>query len=128
MEISQVLDELRTKFPACHSIAYADITTSMILGISARKPVPQERWDGMCDTAVEMLSGDAAARICQVLSGTTATDIQYVIIVEGFEFGLFIKSETNPADAFCCLFAHSLPLDAFIVMAQEHLALIEQVA
>ena len=121
MNIAERLDSMRKAFPAFSTLAYADISTGMILYASAESELRQEHLDALCATAVEMLQGAAATQVAQALGAEDAGDIHEAIIMEPGEIGIFLKSTCNPADALCCVGRPSIDLAAFRSLARDHL-------
>ena len=122
MRLSEKLDELREKFPACQVLAFADNSTGMVLCSSSAEKLRQERLDALCDRAIEALGGDAAtcvrAAVKQLEGG-----IFKAITIEPAEVGIFLKSKTNPDDVLCCVCSPAVALEEFISSAYENLTL-----
>lgn len=104
MQIPAQLDQIRAEHSACSILAYADIGAGMILAKSADDVLAQERWDGLCLTAKELLAGAPGVEGAKALDAT-ADDITYAIVIEAAEVGLFVRSNLNPDDACCCVCA-----------------------
>lgn len=118
-EISSILDGLRGQFPACSSIAYADLSAGMILAISSDADVPQETWDDLCATAVDLLKGPVAGRLSGLLSD--GAGVCQAIISQDRELGIFVKSDANCDDAFACICAPDIAVQGFVASAQRQL-------
>lgn len=116
MAIAAILDNLRHAFPGCHYAAYADLSAEMVLATSAKTKMTQEYWDGLCSTAVDMLGGDVAQRVADLLEIDAKTGIFHAVLADGQDLGVFVRSVSNPADALCCVCAPDAPLQK--VMAQ----------
>jgi hypothetical protein len=86
------LDALRAAFPACLVLAYADLSTTMILAASARTPQPREDLDALAREAGAALAdgGTVAARL-------TSLDTR-----------LYLRAEPDAAEAYCCVFPASV--------------------
>lgn len=123
MNIASTLEKIRRDFPACETLAYADISTNNVLSSSAETTLRQEHLNDLCNTAVDMLTGPSAAQVARVWEeGQTASpDVYQAIIVEAAEVGIFLRSASNPTDALCCVCQPSIDIPAFIATARQRL-------
>lgn len=125
MSIAAILDNLRKDYPGCHYVAYTDLNAGMVLATSANHPMTQEYWDGLSETAVDMLHGDVAHRVGQALAIKAENSIYHAILSDGPDLGVFVRSVSNPGDALCCVCAPSVPLSNVIDRMQKCLAEID---
>ncbi|MDA3856964.1 MAG: hypothetical protein PF480_01665 [Roseovarius sp.] len=102
-------------------MAYADMSTNMILSTSAEIALRQEHINSLCNTAMEMLGGHSTSQLRNVLGGGRDTDIFQVIIIEPTEVGIFLRSTTSPTEALCCVCSPSINLGPFLAGARHHL-------
>lgn len=86
------LDALRAVFPACLVLAYADLSTSMILSASARTPQPREDLDAL------------AAAACTVLEAPVAE----AAVLTPQDSRFFLRAEPGGHEVFCCVFPASV--------------------
>lgn len=123
MNIASTLEEIRRDFPACGTLAYADISTNNVLSSSADTPLKQEHLNDLCNTAVDMLAGPSAAQVARVWEDAQSTppDVYQAIIVEAAEVGIFLRSASNPTDALCCVCHPSIDIPGFIAVARQRL-------
>ncbi len=124
MNISESLTALRHKFSDCMTVAFADISTGMVLSSSSQDHLNQEHLDALCATATDMLSGDTARRISTVFDD--ASDVQQAIIFEATEIGIFLKSAHGSSDALCCACRPSIDLAEFLRHAHQHFCDLEK--
>lgn len=120
MSIARTLDSLRQAFPECRTVAYADISTSMILSTSSDDALRQEHLDALCETAVDMLDGTGAPPLADLL-GKGDGGVFQVIVMDPAEVGIFLKSTTTPTDALCCLCSPRIDTGSFIPHARRYL-------
>ncbi len=125
MTVTESLDALRSQYIDCQTVAFADISTGMILSASSQEHLNQEHLDALCATASEMLSGNTGARISAVLGNASTTEIQQVIIFEAQEVGVFLRSTHSAADALCCACLPSIDLVRFLKDAQTEFLKLE---
>jgi hypothetical protein len=111
-QISTQLDNLRLAFPECRAIAYADLGAQMILVKSSAAEVPQERWDELCVTGFDLMSGEPAQLALRAMSSGTVAAQALVIQVE--EMAVFLRSGWNEDDAIFCVADLTLPVRAFV--------------
>ena len=121
MDNAAWLDRLRRDFPACRLVAFADLTTGMVLSSSADIPVAQERLDRLCATAVQLLGGESAVRVSRAAGQDDTGWLGHAMAIDGGEIGLFVRSSQEPNDALCCLCDVAEELDALIVAATRSL-------
>lgn len=121
MNITERLDCVRQEFPECQVVAYADISTNMILSTSAAIELRQEHVDSLCDIAVDVLGGQSSSPLRGVLGGHSGSDVFQVIIIEPAEVGVFLRSTTSPIEALCCVCSPLIDLGKFIAGARLHL-------
>ncbi len=121
MKLAEKLDQLRQKFPECQTLAFADISTGMVLCSSAAETSRQEYLDSLCDVAVDMLNRDSAKRVNDAFAREDDAGIYQAIIIETAEIGVFLKSTNNPSEALCGVCTPGIELEAFIQGARENL-------
>ncbi len=121
MDIIERLDNLRREFPTCSLAAFTDLSTGTILGASSQNPVPQERLDRLCLTAAEMLFGGSARRIAETLDTKDPDPFCFSLAIEHSELTLFLRSETETADALCCVCHPQVNLKEFLNSARKNL-------
>lgn len=125
MDVTESLDALRGKFADCLTVAFADISTGMVLASSSQDQLNQEHLDALCATATEMLTGKTASRISTVLAQGEPSDIQQAVIYESMEIGVFLKSARTPTDALCCACRPGIGLAEFLEQAHRHFSDLE---
>jgi len=126
MTITERLECVRLEFPECKTVAYADISTNMVLSTSAEIALRQEHINSLCNTAVEMLGGHSTSQLRNVLGEGRDTDVFQVIIIEPTEVGIFLRSTMRPTEALCCVCSPSIKLGPFLAGARRHLDKIGQ--
>lgn len=124
MSIARHLQKVRDVFPGCHVLAYADLSTNTVLAVSSDTELMQEHYNALCERAVRVLNGPATTSLMTALDGTDAPIARHAIVCAADELTIFIKSESNGADAFCCQCDPEIALQAFLDCANEKLSLI----
>lgn len=105
------LDRLRASFAECGTIAFADLSTQMVLVTDSAADLPREALDRLCGEASLML-GAGKSPAPGHTDGTTAVVSQ----AEGLR--IFMRASDVPSDALCCVCAPGLDLTAFLADAR----------
>lgn len=95
----------------------------MVMGFSTRLKLPQEQLDQLCQTAVDLLTGDIAS---QFLAGSTETIVQSAVLIDGNNVELFFRSAIHPAEVLCCDCTTQIDIRKFTETAQYVLAIITE--
>lgn len=99
MTISATLDMIRARHSGCKTLAYADLSTRMILCASSADAPRQEYLDALCMTGVDMLDGDVSAQMAPAITCEAAPDIQHAVILQPHEIVVFVRSRLHREDA-----------------------------
>jgi hypothetical protein len=121
MTIAQRMQSVRDAFPECRLVAFADLAAGMVLSVSSESSRMQEEMNGLCATAVETLGGHTTGHLAPVFARAAAPGIFEVIIMERREIGVFLRSTTQPNDAFCCVCTPDIALADFLSVARKAL-------
>lgn len=124
MSIVGHLKKVRDAFPECRVLAYADISTKTVLAVSSENELMQEHYNALCERAVRVLNGPATTALLSVLNASEPPDAPHVILRSKDMLTVFLKSETNAADAFCCQCGPNISVQAFLECARNELSLI----
>lgn len=113
ISISDELDALRSRLNGCRLAAFADISTKMVLRVSADPKPRQEEIEAMCDLAAGCLDSkslptffDGEAPFTAVVAGKT-------------ESQFFIRSLTDPSDALIVIVAEPVEQTQVWAAAQD---------
>lgn len=118
MNVAERLHGLRGEVPGCEALAFADLSTGLVLCASSGQKKPQEWFDRICQAAIEALDGAFARRASVVISDGRATGIgQAIQLVDG-ELRLFLRSEAVPSEALCCVCATDVAVDDLAARAR----------
>ena len=83
--VQEALNALCDKFDGCETLAYADLSTRMVLVTNSKTPESQDTLNALCQEADLLLkSGDCA------ISGSAG------------QMHLFVRATKEPSDALCC--------------------------
>jgi len=96
--VNESLGAVVKAFPQAHLVAFADLSSRMILSSTGPLSTTQEYLDRLCDQA-----------------RTSFDDPLFSLSVEAFgEPSIFLRSDVEPADALCCICDHGIDLPAFV--------------
>ena len=84
--VQDALNALCEQFDGCETLAFADLSTHMVLVTNSQTPESQDTLNAICQEAGLLLQdGDSA------MSGTAQ------------QIRLFVKAQDEPSDALCCV-------------------------
>lgn len=118
--VSDELDALQNRFPVCETLAYADLTTGMVLVTNSNTPLERHGLNRLSADAALLLGG--AQDTPQVGTQVPAS----VIVGSQDTVSVFLRAEHQPNDALLCIGAGELDLAAFIPEAQACLKRISE--
>lgn len=104
--VSDELDALQARFPECETLAYADLTTGMILVTNSHTPLERNALNRLCAEATAVLGTGEAPPM-----GSTTAETALVSDQEGVR--LFLRAPGLPNDALLCVGKAGLDLAAF---------------
>ncbi|MGL4237411.1 hypothetical protein [Tabrizicola sp.] len=121
MGVTESLGALAKAFPQASLVAFADLSSRMILSSSGRKSVNQEHLDRLCDQARASFDDPLFS-----LSVEAFGEPHGAMVIGTDSVRVFLRSEVEPADALCCICDHSIDLAAFVTKIRETLESITQ--
>jgi len=114
MAIADEINKLREEFDGCKLVAFADLSSKMVLLTSSRKKIPQENLDHLCAEAAIMFKG-AAANLNKDAAPITA------LVADGDHTNIYLRNATGADDVLCCVCGPDVDLTAFLTSAQARL-------
>ena len=115
--VGDELDALRGKYEGCTAIAFADLSTKMILVTDSESNLPREALDSLCAEAALLLGAKGKPVLAD-----SPVDIASVAIAG--QLRVFLRSEQEPNDVLCCICGPVMDADAFVADAQVCLSVI----
>jgi hypothetical protein len=103
-------------FPQARVVAFADLSSRMILASQGKDDVTQEFLDRLCQQARTSFDDPLFS-----LSVEAFGEPHTALIMGTDGIRLFLRSETEPADALCCICDHSIDLPGFVAKIRETL-------
>ena len=119
MTIQDNLDEFRDDFPECTIVGLGDISSGLVLCSSSAQKFPQEKFDSLCEMAIEIFSQDTAGKAAKALDMPDATSLHQGIVLAKEETYLFLKSKSDPSDAMFSVCSSKIDLSSFTNGAVE---------
>ena len=116
MAISDSLGAVIKAYPQVRVIAFADLSSRMILASQGKDDVTQEYLDQLCQQARTSFDDPLFS-----LSVEAFGEPHAALIMGADDLRLFLRSETEPADALCCICDHSIDLPGFVAKIRETL-------
>ena len=90
------LDTLREQFDGCETLAFADLSTQMILVTNSGSSLRREALDNLCAEAALLLGTKG-----EVPLGHNTTN--NAVVLNGRSVRIFVRNAAEPSDALCCI-------------------------
>ncbi|TAG25887.1 MAG: hypothetical protein EAZ40_05150 [Rhodobacterales bacterium] len=116
MAISDSLGAVIKAFPQTRVVAFADLSSRMILASQGRDDVTQEFLDQLCQQARTSFDDPLFS-----LSVEAFGEPHSALVIGPDGVRVFLRSENEPADALCCVCDHSIDLPGFVAKIRETL-------
>lgn len=114
MDISATLDKIRARHAGCRTLAFADISTKMVLCVSSLDRPDQEFLDALCATAADMLDGELCQQMAPLITKATAPDLQHAVVLQPDEVVIFVRSPHCREETLLGLCAPNADLNALL--------------
>lgn len=121
MGVSESLGAVVKAFPQARLVAFADLSSRMILSSSGTLSTTQEHLDKLCDQARASFDDPLFS-----LSVEAFGEPHGAVVMGPDNVRVFLRSDTEPADAMCCICDHSIDLPAFVAKIRATLESITQ--
>ncbi|WP_309665973.1 hypothetical protein [Tabrizicola sp.] len=109
MAIAEELRSIVEAFPQARVLAFADMTSRMVLCSAGGEALTQEYFEKLCKDAEIGFSDPMNA-----LASDAFGDAYGSIMIEPTGVRLFMRSESQIDDVLCCVCDHGLDLGAFV--------------
>ncbi|PJI86233.1 hypothetical protein BC777_2601 [Yoonia maricola] len=104
------LDALLEKFEGCTALAFADLSTKMILVTDSGSNLRREALDALCAEAAVLLSADGTPVLADKPSDMAS-------VTSPSQLRVFLRAQQEPNDVLCCICSAELDADAFVADA-----------
>ncbi len=109
MGVADSLSSVTKTFPKARVVAFADLSSRMILASVGAEDTTQERLDQLCKQA-RVSYDDPLFNLSVEAFG----EPHGAIVLDTTGVRVFVRSETEAADALCCICDHGIDLEAFV--------------
>ncbi len=109
--VAEILDALADGFAGCETVAYADLSTSMVLVTNSGAEQSREELNALCTEAEVTLGQEDAA---PVGPGTCYKAVSF----SGGMTRVFLRSAKVPDDILCCICQPGIDVAAFLDAAE----------
>lgn len=124
LDVAGILGRFRQAVPGCHVAAFIDLTSEMVLAVSARSKQPQERLDALAERAAELFAAPMAALsdAAGVPAGDSPPDFFLSVTPENLL--AFIRTGTDAPEALGLVCAPGADVEALLRQGSTTLAAI----
>lgn len=116
MGVIDSLGALVKAYPQARVVAFADLSSNMILASQGQQMVTQEYLERLCKEARSSFDDPLFSLTLEAFGEPRAA-----ILLGDTEVKVFMRSETEPADALCCICQHGIDLGGFVEKLRETL-------
>lgn len=100
MDVAKALDQLRADVAGCDVVAFTDLSSKMVLCVSAAHKPAQEELDLLSDTALSILDGPFAEGANAV---TGEPSLRVAVTMTANDVRVFLRSDNRENEALVCV-------------------------
>lgn len=108
MDVTKELDAVRTEVSGCDLVAFADLSSGMVLCTSADQRPAQEDLEALCDAATASLDGELAGGASAMVEADG--DINIAMTFHPGAAHVFLRSQSERNEALCCVCAANVDI------------------
>lgn len=116
MGVIDSLGALVKAYPQARLVAFADLSSSMILASQGPRMVTQEHLELLCKQARSSFDDPLFSLSLEAFGEPHAA-----VLLGDEEVKVFMRSEVEPSDALCCVCRHDIDLGGFVEKLRETL-------
>lgn len=116
MAVVDKLASVTAAFPQARTVAFADLSSSTVLASHGRPNITQEHLDRLCREARTSFDDPLFGLSVQAFG-----EPHSAVVMGPESLRVFLRSETDPADALCCLCDHGIDLVGFVAKLRQTL-------
>jgi hypothetical protein len=109
--IAATLDKLHDRYPGCETLAFADLSTQMVLITNAKAIFRREALDALGAEAALVLGTNGGLAIGGAMAMTA-------FVATRDHLRIYLRSARDPNDALCCVCAADTDIDSFLTEAR----------
>jgi hypothetical protein len=122
MSVSEALDSLRSEIPECSLVAFADLSSKIVLTASAAMKPAREELDALSAAAHLALDGAVAESAAAVWSSSAAdATAETAMLLSANEARVFMRSPGENPEALICVCAPDCDLERVVDCARTTL-------
>lgn len=121
MSVSEALDDLRSEIPGCSLVAFADLSSKIVLTASAAMKPAREELDALSVAAHLALDGAVAEGAAAVWSDTAEALAETAMLLSANEARVFMRSPGENPEALICVCAPDCNLETVVDCARTAL-------
>jgi hypothetical protein len=114
--VNETLGAVVKAFPQARLVAFADLSSRMILASSGTLGTTQEYLDQLCGQARTSFDDPLFSLAVEAFGEPNSA-----VVMGPDSVRVFLRSESEPADALCCICDHSIDLPAFVSKIRDTL-------
>jgi hypothetical protein len=114
--VNESLSAVIKAYPQTRVVAFADLSAIMILASQGKEDVTQEHLDQLCQQARASFDDPLFS-----LSVEAFGEPHSAVVMGSDGLRVFLRSQSEPADALCCICDHGIDLAGFVTKASETL-------
>jgi hypothetical protein len=114
--INESLGAVIKAYPQTRVVAFADLSASMILASMGKDDITQEHLDQLCQQARSSFDDPLFS-----LSVEAFGEPHAAVVMGPESLRVYLRSESEPADAMCCICDHGIDLAGFVTKIRETL-------
>jgi hypothetical protein len=111
---SEELDALHSQFPKCETLAFADLSTDMVLVTNTDAPLQREALNALCADAAKSLGKPGSPNFGDGQSDTA-------LIATRDQLTIFLRASDEPSDVLCCVCQPDIDVSSFLTAARPAL-------
>lgn len=115
------LAALREETDNCQLVALVDLSSAIVLGVSAQDKQPQEKLDAYCEMAAELLLGKTALTFAGALDLQQPADLSQYVISTKDQTTVFLRSATETSEALILVCAPTVDIAQVLSTAKTKL-------
>lgn len=103
-------------YPLARVVAFADLSSQMILCSAGNEALNQEHLNRLCDTAMASFDDPLASLAVEAFG-----EAQGSLVIDADSVRVFLRSEAEPTDVMCCICDHAIDLTGFVATLRSTL-------
>lgn len=126
MDVNEALDAMRADVPGCSLVAFADLSSRLVLSSSAAKKPGQEEMDRLSEAAFIALDGALAEGAAPVLDAADDQLPGLAMLMTSAEARVIMRSPEKPSEALVCVCAPDADLARVLESGRQTLGRIAE--